>query len=363
MGDESLAIPSIIVADEANKPGNRSSNTVSGGAKKPGMSTASTSASTVEFNLIARMNQLSWNMFDTGLRFGQMAIKELSVSYALQGIKTSLQCQLRKVLIDYANDVSPCYKQIISCTGDGTAKKFFDLSLTIFDTTFVDAATNAAKDELNDSLNLTVGKIKVRWYSFWFMDTYVVLTIHFNQVICLVKFVNELIAFFDPIINPLPAALTEQMKEQAIEKVKSAYQEQQSVGKKIFLNIHIKSPQMIIPQNSRSLNGFLVDLGNLNVTNRFVDVPSLSSLNNDGSVVSVLDQISFSLDNLEVKRVVFENANRLVLYLKLAHYLVYLTPKPPKFKRSMDQRAVNAAGESDRRAEAHVEKRGPTKHR
>ena len=39
-------------------------------------------------------------------------------------------------------------------------------------------------------------------------------------MICLVSFVNELVNFFDPIINPLPVEFTEQMKEQAIEAVR-----------------------------------------------------------------------------------------------------------------------------------------------
>lgn len=116
------------------------------------------------------------------------------------------------------------------------------------------------------------------------------------------SFVNELVSFFDPIVNPLPAALTEQVKEQAIEAVKNAYQEQQSVGKKVYLDIHISSPQVIIPQSSRSYNGFLVDLGNFNLKNRFLEIPSSIT----GGGVSVLDQIEFSLDNLEIKRVVFE---------------------------------------------------------
>lgn len=121
------------------------------------------------------------------------------------------------------------------------------------------------------------------------------------------SFVNELVSFFDPIVNPLPAALTEQVKEQAIEAVKNAYQEQQSVGKKVYLDIHISSPQVIIPQSSRSYNGFLVDLGNFNLKNRFLEIPSsTTTTTTTAGGVSVLDQIEFSLDNLEIKRVVFE---------------------------------------------------------
>lgn len=267
--------PSFVVSGSASAINQSQSTLPSTKISSP----TTTPANACEFNLIARMNQLTWDMFDTNLVFGQMTIKELGVSYTLSGIRTSLRCQLRKVLIDYGNEVNECYKGIISCTGRGTATKFLDFSLTLFDTTYV---SNAAESSAKDSLTLIVGRIKV---------------------ICLVKFVNELISFFDPIINPLPAALTEQMKEQTIEKMKNVYHEQQSIGKKIYLNIHISSPHVIIPQNSRSLNGFLFDLGNLNVSNQFLDLPSTNG-------VSVLDQISFSLDNLEIKRIVFENCSK-----------------------------------------------------
>lgn len=129
----------------------------------------------------------------------------------------------------------------------------------------------------------------------------------------MLKFVNEMVSFFDPIVNRAPTALTEQMKEQAIEAVKNAYQEQQAIGKKLKLNIHISSPQIIIPQNSKSLNGFLVDLGNLNMRNRFLNVPS-----SNGKLTSEIDQINFSLDNLTIKRIIYENNTR---YDNISNYI------------------------------------------
>jgi hypothetical protein len=116
-----------------------------------------------ELNLIAKMNQLTWNMFDSKFTFGQMLVKELSVNYNLSGIKTNLNCQLKKILIDYGNEVSECYKQIISCTGDGTSTTFFDLNLTLYDTSYLsEDEISKSKDELSDSLKLVVGKIKVK---------------------------------------------------------------------------------------------------------------------------------------------------------------------------------------------------------
>lgn len=125
--------------------------------KKP---PTSLSGNICELNLIARMRQLTWNMFDTNLTFGQMAVKDLSVTYNLSGIKTRLNCQLRKILIDYSgHEVCECYKKIVSCTGDGTGKQFFDLSLTLYDTSYV--KSQKGDEQLNDQLKVTVGRIKV----------------------------------------------------------------------------------------------------------------------------------------------------------------------------------------------------------
>lgn len=67
---------------------------------------------------------------------------------------------------------------------------------------------------------------------------------------------------------------------------------------------------MIIPQSSKSLNGFLVDLGNLNLSNQFLEIPF-------GRGKSVIDHIQFRLDNLEIKRVVFEkNSDPNLLWVK-----------------------------------------------
>lgn len=99
-------------------------------------------------------------MFDTNLAFGTMSVEELSVNYNLSGIKTNLRCQLKNILIDYGKEVSECYKQIISCTGDGDGdeNKFFDLNLTLFDTSCIENS----KEEFHDSIKLLVGKIKVK---------------------------------------------------------------------------------------------------------------------------------------------------------------------------------------------------------
>ena len=251
-----------------------------------------------DFNLIARMNELTWKMYDTTMSFGDMRINELSLTYNLSGIKTDLGAKLKAIIINYDNDRSGVtsepdlsmsllnqnYKQIISCTGDGNSKDFFDFKLILYDFSNVDGDKAALKHKFSESVTLRVGKIKV---------------------ICLVKFVNELLSFIDPIVNPLPS-LTEQVKEQAMEAVnmvKNAYQENQNEGKEINLDIHVISPQVIIPQNSLSFSAFLVDLGTLSIKNRFVHEP-VSTIHEDEELkTGTIDEITLLLNNVEVKRI------------------------------------------------------------
>ena len=229
-----------------------------------------------QFNLVARMNKLTWNMFDTQVKFGDMSVKQLSVGYNLRNGRTFLQIQLNKILINYDNQnekINKMYRQIISCTGDKVSGKFFDFSVTLYDKSNV---TKSNEKFANDELRLNVGKIKI---------------------VCLIKFVNELVEFIDPIINPLPTNLTDQVKEQAIEAVKHAYEETKSdTQNKIYLNVFIASPQVIIPRNSQSLSAFIADLGTVKLTNRFV---------NDLST-NTLQCIDLHLSNLEINRVEFK---------------------------------------------------------
>ena len=205
-----------------------------------------------DFNLIAKMSKLGWKMYDSVASFGNMQINQFETRLELSGPKTDLKVKLKEITINYdnnldsrsENEINCNYRQIISCTAEDSSDNFFDFNLLF------NAAPSAKKKDL---ITLRVGKIKV---------------------ICLVKFVNELVTFFDPIITSVSStmpSLTEQVKEQALEAVKNVYQETQIEGKKIFLDIHVQSPQVIIPKNSTSSGAFLVDLGNLTITNRFLE--------------------------------------------------------------------------------------------
>ena len=248
-------------------------------------------------------------MFDTNLRFGNMVVKNLKINYNLRGIRTELSAQLREILINYSdvdNTINDAYEQIIQCKAEGNAKQFFDFNLVLYNLTKVESEFE--REKLRDSVNLYVGKIKL---------------------ICLVKFVNELVNFMEPIINPLPT-LTEQVKDQAYEVMKSAYQEQEISGKKIFLNIHVASPQVIIPQNSSSLSGFLIDLGNLNIKNSYKNEPVID---NALMSTSLIDEISLSLENMEVKRILYQKNS--VDFYKIKEQVVHPISLISKIRRTV----------------------------
>jgi hypothetical protein len=241
------------------------------------------------------MSQLEWDMFDTNLRFGNMVVKDLNVNYNLRGARTELSATLRKILINYSDvdaSINDAYEQIIQCVADGQMKQFFDFKLILYSAAKaalphdnINPLLRQQRSLPNDEINLFVGKIKV---------------------ICLVKFVNELVSFVEPIINPLPD-LTEQVRDQAYEAMMSAYQDQDVASKKIFFNIHVASPQVIIPQNSASLSGFLVDLGNLHITNSFREVAVMGA----GALgTSLIDEMSLSLENVEIKRILYERTGQ-----------------------------------------------------
>jgi hypothetical protein len=255
-----------------------------------------------EFNLIAKMNKLAWKMYDTNASFGDMQINEFETRLEMSGPKTDLKVKLKEIIINYDNNMMPNeekninsnYKQIISCTAEIDSANFIDFNLVFHDSSKANTNNNTSnvtsgvvvlnQDKKKDLITLKVGKIKV---------------------ICLVKFVNELVTFFDPIVTSVSTTiptLTEQVKEQAIEAVKNAYQETQNEDKRIFLDIHVRSPQVVIPKNSTSSGAFLVDLGNLTITNQFLE--ERESLNS--TKIIVFDAITLALDDVKVQRVFYD---------------------------------------------------------
>lgn len=237
-----------------------------------------------DFNIIANMSELKWKMYDDNCNFGSMEIKNLQVIYKLTGITTDLKVRLETIFVNYENNDTALYepyKKIISCTaGEQNRANFFDFKLVFYDTSKLNKQDKTKK--YDDKIFLTIGQIKV---------------------ICLVKFVNELISFIEPIITFIEpvsnlAVQISDITGQAVNMAVNMYQETQTEEstKKILLNIEVSSPLVVIPRNSKSKSAFYVELGNLKITNKFLEEYTLNSKN-------LIDEIELKLSDVKIKRI------------------------------------------------------------
>jgi len=87
-------------------------------------------------------------------------------------------------------------------------------------------------------------------------------------------------------VNPLPE-LTEQVRESALEAVKTRYQELETQVRKIYLDVLIDALQLVVTQSTYLKYAFLVDLGRLGIDNEFVSYS--------------LENIRLRLSDVEVK--------------------------------------------------------------
>lgn len=70
------------------------------------------------------------------------------------------------------------------------------------------------------------------------------------------------------------------------------------------LNIDLKAPDIIVPENSKSFNCLLLSMGNLKLTNKFKD---LVDLKNEKGHHVVLDEMAMQLTDFKLIRVLFND--------------------------------------------------------
>jgi len=80
----------------------------------------------------------------------------------------------------------------------------------------------------------------------------------------------------------------------------AAAQDLSSRSSRLSLNIKLKAPVVIIPQNTRSENAIVIDLGQLNVTNSF-KITGVGQKSHDG-LPPLLDLMVVELSRLKVSR-------------------------------------------------------------
>ncbi len=86
----------------------------------------------------------------------------------------------------------------------------------------------------------------------------------------------------------------------AAESAKNAAQEFSQKATRVSLNINMKAPVVIVPRNSKSNNAIVVDLGKLDISNRFQIVGQRGPQGLPG----VLDHMVIQLTSLKMARLV-----------------------------------------------------------
>ena len=71
-----------------------------------------------------------------------------------------------------------------------------------------------------------------------------------------------------------------------------------SNDKKIKLDIDINAPNILLPLNSLRREGFIIDLGQVKISNSFQVIPETSSMKTKG----ILDIITIDLSRLTINR-------------------------------------------------------------
>ena len=83
----------------------------------------------------------------------------------------------------------------------------------------------------------------------------------------------------------------------------AAAQNLSSRSTRLSLNIKLKAPVVIVPQNTRSENAIVLDLGQLNVINSF-KITGAGQKSHDG-LPPLLDLMNIELSRMKVSRFVF----------------------------------------------------------
>ena len=82
------------------------------------------------------------------------------------------------------------------------------------------------------------------------------------------------------------------------DKVAVAAQDLSQKATRISLNIRMKAPIIIVPQNSHSTNAIVIDLGKLELKNSF----KVGGKKDDKGLPAVLDQMDIELTLLRIYR-------------------------------------------------------------
>lgn len=136
------------------------------------------------------------------------------------------------------------------------------------------------------------------------VDTSINVTMGCMRLVFLNKFVNDLLGF----LNQFQAAKDKisEAGEKMAELSKETVANLQETASRIALCIKMKAPLILVPQNSKSLNILLVDLGKLDISNSFHSVGPAAN-----NKIAVIDKMKIQLTSLKMSRALLNDEHEI----------------------------------------------------
>ncbi|XP_025099873.1 vacuolar protein sorting-associated protein 13A-like isoform X2 [Pomacea canaliculata] len=200
-----------------------------------------------KLNLTATLEDVTVRLCDSDNSLAQIQISGFESSVLVKSSHTTLRAQLRDLSIQDCS-VGAIYSKILMIEDDS----LFDLKCIKYTKTSAAHHDNKRSGSSVDySVRLNVGHL---------------------QTVYLGKFYWELVRFFEPFIN---REMKDAATHAAVETVHKKVEDIQTQNLRISMNINLRTPTILVPRHSKSIDILMLQLGNLSIRNffNFTNVP------------------------------------------------------------------------------------------
>ncbi|XP_034830205.1 intermembrane lipid transfer protein Vps13 isoform X2 [Maniola hyperantus] len=228
----------------------------------------------------------------------------------VESIQLKINVKIGAVEIEFATDVRPLSIVKLQGAGAGLILKtsYTQVDCTIASIKVEDLNPETVHKEILKVLGGDVINVQIVLYN---LDQYPTVSdvnmsidaqINCLRIVFLNWFVSSMLEFLNN-FQTAQAAIIEassQAADAARANVQNAYQ----TSTKLSLRVRLAAPIIIVPENSSSLTAMLLDLGRMNLSNKFVDVPAIDV---DNKVT--VDELTLELEDMKVSCVMLTDEN------------------------------------------------------
>ncbi|XP_045765599.1 vacuolar protein sorting-associated protein 13 isoform X2 [Maniola jurtina] len=228
----------------------------------------------------------------------------------VESIQLKINVKIGAVEIEFATDVRPLSIVKLQGAGAGLILKtsYTQVDCAIASIKVEDLNPETVHKEILKVLGGDVINVQIVLYN---LDQYPTVSdvnmsidaqINCLRIVFLNWFVSSMLEFLNN-FQTAQAAIIEassQAADAARANVQNAYQN----STKLSLRVRLAAPIIIVPENSSSLTAMLLDLGRMNLSNKFVDVPAIDV---DNKVT--VDELTLELEDMKVSCVMLTDEN------------------------------------------------------